>query len=157
MERNGKFAIWLALAAASGFVSVAAGAFGAHGLEGRVGAAELAAFETGARYQMYHALALIAVAWMAGRGLAPRAVAFAGGAFVVGTVLFSGSLYVLGLTGSRALVWLTPLGGLGFLAGRVGVGRDTTAFWREYPMIGPVAEALFRSGLAPVVVRAARR
>ncbi len=92
MDRKGRFGFWLALAAASGFVSVAAGAFGAHGLESRVGAAELAAFETGARYQMYHALALVAVAWMAGRGLAARAVAFAGWGFVVGTVLFSGSL-----------------------------------------------------------------
>ncbi len=111
------FKTWLALAAASGFVAVAAGAFGAHGLEGRVGAAELAAFEAGGRYQMYHALALLAVAWLADRGIAPRAVSASGWAFVVGTVLFSGSLYVLGLTGSRALVWLTPLGGLGFLAG----------------------------------------
>ena len=111
------FKTWLALAAASGFVAVAAGAFGAHGLEGRVGAAELAAFEAGARYQMYHALALLAVAWLADRGIAPRAVSVSGYAFVVGTVLFSGSLCVLGLTGSHALVWLTPLGGLGFLAG----------------------------------------
>ncbi len=110
------FKTGLAQAAASGFVAVAAGAFGAHGLEGRVGAAELAAFEAGARYQMYHALALLAVAWLADRGIAPRAVSVSGWAFVVGTVLFSGSLYVLGLTGSRALVWLTPLGGLGFLA-----------------------------------------
>jgi uncharacterized membrane protein YgdD (TMEM256/DUF423 family) len=112
---------WLALAAASGFIAVAAGAFGAHGLEDRVGARELAAFETGARYQMYHALALLAVARLAERGMAPRAVAFAGWAFVVGTVLFSGSLYVLGLTESRALVWLTPLGGLGFLASWAGL------------------------------------
>ncbi len=117
MNRESNFGVWLALAAASGFVSVAAGAFGAHGLEGRISVAGLAAFETASRYQMYHALALVAVAWMAGRGLAPRPVMFAGWAFVVGTVLFSGSLYVLGLTGSRAVVWLTPLGGLGFLAG----------------------------------------
>ena len=115
------FKAWLALAAASGFVAVAAGAFGAHGLEGRVGARELAAFETGARYQMYHALALLAVAWLADRGIAPGAVSASGWAFVVGRVLFSGSLYVLGLTGSRALVWLTPLGGLGFLAGWAGL------------------------------------
>ncbi len=114
------YGTWLALAAASGFVAVATGAFGAHGLEGRVGAAELAAFETAVRYQMYHALALLAVAWLADREVSPRAVAFAGWAFVAGTVLFSGSLYVLGLTGSRALVWLTPIGGLGFLAGWAG-------------------------------------
>ncbi len=121
MNRESNFGVWLALAAASGFVSVAAGAFGAHGLEGRISAAGLAAFETASRYQMYHALALVAVAWMAGNGLAPRPVRFAGWAFVVGTVLFSGSLYVLALTGSRAVVWLTPLGGLGFLAGWAGL------------------------------------
>jgi len=121
MDGKNKFKIWLALAAASGFISVAAGAFGAHGLEGKISARGLAAFETGARYQMYHALALVAVAWMAAKGLARRTVNFAGWAFVVGTLLFSGSLYVLGLTGSRALVWLTPLGGLGFLAGWAGL------------------------------------
>ena len=121
MDRKGKFEIWLALAAASGFVSVAAGAFGAHGLEGKISAAGLATFDTASRYQMYHALALVAVAWMAGNGGAPRLAIFAGWAFVVGTVLFSGSLYVLALTGSRALVWLTPLGGLGFLAGWAGL------------------------------------
>ncbi len=121
MGRKNKLGFWLALAAGSGFVAVTAGAFGAHGLEARLGAAGLAAFETGARYQMYHALALVAVAGLAGRGTAPRAVAFAGWAFVIGTVLFSGSLYVLGLTGSRAVVWMTPLGGLGFLAGWAGL------------------------------------
>ena len=121
MDRESGFRVWLALAAASGFVSVAAGAFGAHGLEGKINAAGLAVFETAARYQMYHALALVAVAWMAGRGLAPRPVMFAGWAFVIGTVLFSGSLYVFALTGSRALVWLTPIGGLGFLAGWAGL------------------------------------
>ena len=78
MQRENNFEFWLALAAASGFVSVAAGAFGAHGLEGRIDAAGLAVFETAARYQMYHALALVAVAWMSGRGLAPRPVMFAG-------------------------------------------------------------------------------
>ena len=121
MNSEGKFGFWLAVAAASGFVSVAAGAFGAHGLEGKVSAGELTAFLTGARYQMYHALTLIAVAWLARKGFAVRMVAFTGWAFVAGTVLFSGSLYILGITGSRALVVLTPLGGLGFLAGWAGL------------------------------------
>ena len=117
MHNENNFQFWLALAAANGFVSVAAGAFGAHGLEGRISSAGLALFETAARYQMYHALALVAVAWMSSRGLAPRSVEFAGWAFVVGTVLFSGSLYVFGLTSSRAMTWLVPFGGLSFLAG----------------------------------------
>ena len=124
---------WLTIAALNGFIAVAAGAFGAHGLEGRVDARALAAFETGARYHMFHALALLAVAWLASLGGAPAstlaastltastltAISAAGWAFVLGIVLFSGSLYYYGLTESRALVMLTPLGGLAFLAGWV--------------------------------------
>lgn len=109
-------AFWLAVAGVSGFIAVAAGAFGAHGLEGRVGERELAAFETAARYQMYHALALLVVAWLAA-AVPSGAVTVAGWAFVSGTVLFSGSLYVLGATASRALVWVTPIGGLALLIG----------------------------------------
>ncbi|MDO8839784.1 MAG: DUF423 domain-containing protein [Parvibaculum sp.] len=108
--------LWLAIGALSGLVSVALGAFAAHGLQARVGPAELAAFETGARYQMYHALALFAVAWAAAQGGGTFAQA-AGWAFLIGTILFSGSLYYLGLTGSRMLVLVTPIGGIGFLAG----------------------------------------
>ncbi|WP_339831740.1 DUF423 domain-containing protein [uncultured Parvibaculum sp.] len=108
--------LWLTIGALSGLVSVALGAFAAHGLQARVGAAELAAFETGARYHMFHALALLAVAWVAAQGGGTFAQA-AGWAFFVGTILFSGSLYYLGLTGSRALVLVTPIGGIAFLAG----------------------------------------
>lgn len=108
--------IWLVAGAVSGFLSVALGAFAAHGLQSRVGPAEIAAFETGARYQMYHALALIGVAWIAAQG-GGISTAVAGWAFVIGTILFSGSLYYLGLTGSRALVMITPAGGLAFMVG----------------------------------------
>ncbi|MBI1263038.1 MAG: DUF423 domain-containing protein [Rhizobiales bacterium] len=108
--------LWLMLAAVSGFLSVALGAFAAHGLQSRVGAQELAVFETAARYQMYHALALIAVAWLASQG-GNALVTTAGSAFVIGTLLFCGSLYYLGITGSRALVLVTPVGGLAFLIG----------------------------------------
>ncbi len=73
-------------------------------------------FETAARYQMYHALALLGVAWVASR--APGTLATgAGWLFLIGTLLFSGSLYALALTGARALGAITPLGGLAFLAG----------------------------------------
>jgi uncharacterized membrane protein YgdD (TMEM256/DUF423 family) len=107
---------WLALAALNGFVAVAAGAFAAHGLEGRVAERALAAFETGARYHMFHALALVAIAWLA--SISNRAsVTFAGWAFLAGILLFSGSLYVYGLTESRAPVMLTPIGGVAFLVG----------------------------------------
>ncbi|MBX3505969.1 MAG: DUF423 domain-containing protein [Parvibaculum sp.] len=107
---------WLVAGAISGFLSVALGAFAAHGLQARVGPAEIAVFETGARYQMYHALALLAVAWVAAQG-GGLSASVAGWAFIIGTILFSGTLYYLGLTGSRALVMITPVGGLAFLAG----------------------------------------
>ncbi len=107
---------FLGVGALSAGLSVAAGAFGAHGLRAHVAPEMLAVFETGARYQMYHALALIAVAWVAGRDAA-RSVRVAGVAFVVGTLLFSGSLYLLALTGIRWLGAITPLGGVAFLVG----------------------------------------
>ena len=110
--------LFAALGALSGFLAVAAGAFGAHALRTRLSTDLLAAFETGARYQMYHALALLAVAWMLGRWPGPWP-ARAGWLFLAGTVLFSGSLYALALTGVRSLGAITPLGGAAFLAGWV--------------------------------------
>ena len=108
--------LFLGVGALSAGLAVAAGAFGSHGLRAHVAPEMLAVFETGARYQMYHALALIAVAWVAGRDAA-RSVRVAGVAFVVGTLLFSGSLYLLALTGIRWLGAITPLGGVAFLVG----------------------------------------
>lgn len=102
--------------ALSGFVSVAAGAFGAHALRARLAPELLAAFETGARYQMVHALAVLAAAWVSSRAPGP-AGPLAGWLFVGGTALFSGSLYALALTGARGLGAITPAGGLAFLAG----------------------------------------
>ena len=111
MERT-----FLALGAISGFVAVATGAFGAHGLKARVTPEMVAIFDTGARYQMYHALALVAAAWAASRWPGP-ATTWAGWLFVAGTVVFSGSLYALVLTGVKALGAVTPVGGLLFLGG----------------------------------------
>ncbi len=110
--------LFFSLGATSAFVSVAAGAFGAHALRARLSPELLAAFETGARYQMYHALGLIAVAWAASRwpGALPSS---AGWLFAAGTLLFSGSLYALALSGVRWLGAITPLGGVAFLAGWV--------------------------------------
>lgn len=108
--------LWLLLGAINGFLAVGFGAFGAHGLKARASAADLAAFETGAQYHMYHALALLAVAWAAGQAPSPLTTT-AGWAFTAGILLFSGSLYFLGLTGSRALVLVTPIGGTAFLIG----------------------------------------
>jgi uncharacterized membrane protein YgdD (TMEM256/DUF423 family) len=108
--------VFLGLGAMSGFVAVAAGAFGAHALRDRLSAEYLAVFETAARYQMYHALALLAVALLL--SLRPLGtLQWAGWLFVVGTTLFCGSLYALALTGTRWLGAITPLGGIAFLAG----------------------------------------
>jgi len=100
----------------SAFIGVATGAFGAHGLKGRLDAEMLNVFEVGVRYQMYHALALLAVSWAYTRWPGTPVVA-SGWLFVAGTLLFSGSLYLLSLTGLRWLGAITPLGGLAFLAG----------------------------------------
>lgn len=113
--------LFFGLGAASGFVAVAAGAFGAHALRARLSPDLLGVFETAARYQMYHALALMAVAWAVARwpGALPQ---WAGWLFIAGTVLFSGSLYALALSGVRWLGAITPLGGLAFLAGWICLG-----------------------------------
>ena len=105
-----------ALGAASALISVGAGAFGAHTLRARLSPELLAAFGTGARYQMYHALGLFVAAWAATRWPGPWAVR-AGWLFVAGTLLFSGSLYALALSGVRWLGAVTPFGGMAFLAG----------------------------------------
>ncbi len=97
-------------------VAVIFGAFGAHALGGRLSPEDLITFETGVRYQMYHALALLAVAWAASRWPSGATTA-AGWLFVLGIVVFSGSLYVLVLTGQRWLGAVTPLGGLAMIGG----------------------------------------
>jgi uncharacterized membrane protein YgdD (TMEM256/DUF423 family) len=97
------------------FAAVAAGAFGAHALRARIAPDLLAIFETGARYHMYHALALLAAAWAAGQW--PSALTTAAGwLFVLGILIFSGSLYLLALTGVRWLGAITPIGGVALLA-----------------------------------------
>jgi uncharacterized membrane protein YgdD (TMEM256/DUF423 family) len=106
----------LLVGAVAGFLAVAIGAFGVHGLRARLSPDMLAAFETGVRYQMYHALAIVMVALILGRfdGWMFRT---AGWAFTVGIVLFSGSLYLLAVTGVTILGAITPIGGLAFLVG----------------------------------------
>lgn len=116
-----------ALACLFALLAVAAGAFGAHALRARVAEDLLAVFETGARYQMYHALALFAVAWVADRW--PGAgVETAGWLFTGGMLVFSGSLYVLALSGIRWLGAITPLGGVALLAGWAVLGWHV---WRQ--------------------------
>jgi uncharacterized membrane protein YgdD (TMEM256/DUF423 family) len=108
--------LFFVLGALFAFVAVAGGAFGAHSLKAILAPDLLAVFETGIRYQMYHALALLAVGWAAHQY--PQAsFHISGWLFVAGIVLFSGSLYILALSGVRWLGAITPLGGVLLLAG----------------------------------------
>jgi uncharacterized membrane protein YgdD (TMEM256/DUF423 family) len=108
--------LWLVIAAINGALAVAAGAFGAHALQTRLDAHGLQVFETGAKYQMYHALA-IGLAAFAMRGTAVTPASLAAGLFLLGIVLFSGSLYLFALTNTRSFALITPFGGVSFLAG----------------------------------------
>jgi len=108
--------LFFTIAAALGFTGVALGAFGAHALKARLAPEMLAAFETAVRYQLTHALALLAVAWACTRWPGRPAQA-SGWLFIIGTLLFSGSLYALSLTGVRELGIVTPFGGMALLTG----------------------------------------
>lgn len=109
---------FLAFGAVAAGIAVALGAFGAHGLEGRVSADRLATFRTGVRYQMYHSLALLVVGWLSRQpsGWSPF-LHWAGYCFAAGILIFSGTLYLLVLTDTRWLGAVTPLGGVAFIAG----------------------------------------
>jgi len=104
------------LGALSGCLAVALGAFGAHALRDRISPQMLQVFDTGQRYHMFHALALLAVAWAVTRWPG-GAVATAGWFFLAGTLLFSGSLYALAVSGQRWLGAITPVGGVAFIVG----------------------------------------
>ena len=112
--------IFLTVAAIFGGLSVAAGAFGAHALRETVSERMLEIFDTGARYQMYHALALLLVALRISRlENTPTALLASGWLFIIGVVIFSGSLYALSLTGIKYLGAVAPLGGTALIAGWV--------------------------------------
>lgn len=108
---------WLLfLGALMGFIGVAAGAFGAHALKHKLNQEMLTIFEVGARYQMYHALAICLAAWAS--SVTPGLLApLSGWLFVAGTVIFSGSLYTLALTGIKLFGAITPIGGVLLLIG----------------------------------------
>ncbi|CAD5106030.1 DUF423 domain-containing protein [Zestomonas carbonaria] len=113
--------ILLLLAAFFGFTAVALGAFAAHGLKSQLSPDLLAVFQTGVHYQMVHALALLAVVLL-GLHAPGKALLVAGGLFVLGILLFSGSLYLLSLSGVRILGAITPFGGVAFLGGWLSLG-----------------------------------
>jgi len=118
--------IWLLIAAINGALAVLGGAFAAHGLQGRLDAHALAVFETGARYQMYHALAIGLAAFASRAAAASTAASWAAGFFLAGIVLFSGSLYLLALTSIKGFGIVTPFGGLSFIAGWIALGLAAT-------------------------------
>jgi uncharacterized membrane protein YgdD (TMEM256/DUF423 family) len=117
---------FLMLAAFFGFTGVALGAFAAHGLKSRLSAEYLAIFHTGVTYQLVHTLALLGVALLATQ-IPGRLITWAGASFAIGILLFSGSLYLLTMTGVSKLGIVTPFGGLAFLVGWVCLGL---AAWR---------------------------
>lgn len=108
--------LFLSSAALGGFLSVCLGAFAAHGLKHQITAESLAIWQTGVQYQMYHALALLAVGLLYQTQVS-KALKLSGLAFILGSFLFSGSLYALALGAPKALGVITPLGGLSFLVG----------------------------------------
>ena len=112
MQKN-----FLLVAAVLGFLGVAFGAFGAHGLRNRLSPEMLSVFEIGVRYQMYHVYALLAVAAAIGHFGQARLLYAAGWSFVAGVLIFSGSLYALALTGTGMFGAITPIGGVGLLVG----------------------------------------
>ena len=123
---NATGSAWVVMGAIGAGVAVLLGAFGAHGLKSRVDPELLAVFETGVRYQMYHALALLAVGlarvhWPSGL------MSVAGWSFVVGMLVFSGSLYLMTATGARWLGAITPIGGAAFIVGWIALA---VGVWR---------------------------
>jgi uncharacterized membrane protein YgdD (TMEM256/DUF423 family) len=118
--------VFAVLATLSGCLAVALGAFGAHALKARLDPDLLAIFETGVRYQFYHVIGLLAAAWAIHLG-GQTAARAAGWLFVAGTIVFSGTLYVLALSGARWLGAITPIGGVAFIAGWLSLAW---AFWQ---------------------------
>ena len=118
---------YLLIAALNGFLAVAFGAFGAHGLKQRLSADLLAVYQTGVQYQFYHTLALFLVAALMLHWPQNNSLRWSALLFCMGIVIFSGSLYVLSLTGARWLGAITPIGGVAFLAGWVALA---VAVWK---------------------------
>lgn len=108
---------FLLIAAIFGFLGVAFGAFGAHGLRERLSPEMMAVFEIGVRYQMYHVFALLAVAAAIAHFGRARLLLISGWSFIAGVLIFSGSLYALALTGTGMFGAITPIGGVGLLLG----------------------------------------
>lgn len=121
--------IFLSVGAILGALSVAAGAFASHALRSQISDRSLSIFEVGARYQMYHALALLLVALLISHTQSPPATLLASGwLFIIGIVIFSGSLYALSLTEIKIIGAITPFGGVAFIAGWVALAIAAFSF-----------------------------
>ncbi|GJQ20914.1 MAG: membrane protein [Bacteroidia bacterium] len=118
--------LFMVIGSLFGFLAVAAGAFGAHTLRESLSPEAVSILQTGVRYQMYHAFALLVAGWALDK-YERREFVKSGWAFVAGIALFSGSLYILGLTGARWVGLITPAGGVAFLTGWLYLARG---FWR---------------------------
>ena len=124
---------WLAAAGVNGLMAIAMGAFAAHGLRSVLDAEALGWLDTASRYQMSHALVLLGVALLFGRARPHgdrRLLLALAWAFLLGTVLFAGSLYLLALTHLRAFAWITPFGGVALMAGWLGLILLGVRCWR---------------------------
>ncbi|WP_077619976.1 DUF423 domain-containing protein [Bacillus sinesaloumensis] len=109
--------LFLIVGAINAFLAVALGAFGAHGLEGKISEKYLKTWNTAVQYQMFHAIGLFVVAFLADKFSHVSLITTAGWSLFVGIILFSGSLYVLSISGIKVLGAITPLGGVAFLIG----------------------------------------
>jgi len=108
--------LWLILSGINGVVAIAAGAFGAHGLQSIANDARLSAFETGANYHLLHAIALLGLAAIAAR-VQSKAVMATGWLWLAGTLMFAVPLYIFGITGDKTLIMVTPIGGTTLMIG----------------------------------------
>ncbi|MEW9670404.1 DUF423 domain-containing protein [Ammoniphilus sp. 3BR4] len=108
---------FVAIGAINAFLTVALGAFGAHGLKGKITEDMLTVYQTGVQYHMFHSLGLISIGILGGKLASTAMLTWSGWALLVGIILFSGSLYVLSLSGIRVLGAITPFGGVAFLIG----------------------------------------
>ncbi|WP_373894023.1 DUF423 domain-containing protein [Virgibacillus natechei] len=119
--------LFLILGAINGFLAVALGAFGAHGLEGKVSESALKTWDKAVNYQMFHTMALLVTGLILGKITSGGAV-WAGWMFFVGIVLFSGSLYIYSVTSIKTFAMITPIGGLAFLIGWVLLGTAVARY-----------------------------
>ncbi|WP_404455836.1 DUF423 domain-containing protein [Oceanobacillus kapialis] len=113
--------LFLLLGVVNGFLAVALGAFGAHGLEGRISEKAIATWEKAVTYQMFHTMALLVTGLFMAK-FTSGGLVWAGGMFFAGIVLFSGSLYIYSVTSIKTFAMITPLGGVAFLIGWVLIG-----------------------------------